>query len=90
MAIDYTKLLAEPKVRLALGRKRLAACEEDEDYFPDLIGENETQVLSLEWENGCSGVNYITEWQGFYFIKSSDYEEEGPFSSLDEDFRGRS
>jgi hypothetical protein len=85
MAIDYTKLLEEPKVRLELGRRcRTGNKEETEEYLSNLIDENETQMLSLEWDNRCSGVNYITEWQGFYFFKSSDYEDEGPFSSLNE------
>lgn len=68
-----------------MGRRALPASDEGKsDYLSGLIEENETSVLSLEWDNMCSGLNYITEWQGFYFFKSSDYDEEGPFSSLDE------
>ena len=68
-----------------MGKKSLAASEDDkEELLSSIINENETQVLSLEWDSMCSGVNYITQCQGYYFFKSSDYEEEGPFLSLDE------
>jgi hypothetical protein len=81
MSVDYESILRNPKVRLALGKRQFAKAVEDEDYLPNLISEQEKTLLTLSNEYGA---NFVTEWQGFYFAKSTEYEPAGPHKSLDE------
>src|SRR5690349_21800452 len=53
----------------------------------DFIQENAREVLTLAWEGegpGHSGAHYIIEWNGYYFLSSSDIESEGPYESIDD------
>lgn len=87
MAIDYEALLNNPRLQKILGPHQLTEARKDEDFLPNLICERAEPVLSLDWDGGapgCSGAVWIQRWRGFYFIKSSDYEPEGPFDSVDE------
>jgi hypothetical protein len=79
MAIDYKALLDNPKVRLALGRRRFAKAAEDNDYLLDCISEEGKTLLTLSNDDGG---NFISEWCGLYFVTSTEYEPEGPFESL--------
>jgi hypothetical protein len=57
------------------------------DAVIDIVHEQGNSVFCLGWDGnypGGSGANYITEWNGLYFITSSDYDPEGPFDSLEE------
>jgi hypothetical protein len=67
-------------VRLALGKRQFAKAVEDEDFLPNLISEQEKTLLTLSNEYGG---NFVTEWQGFFFAKSTEYEASGPYESLD-------
>lgn len=85
MPIDYDQLLHDP-----LFKKRVSKRQ----YDAYLAGESELcedvdarSVFALSWDGGGmlgSGVLSINEWKGFYFISSTDFDDEGPFSSLDE------
>ena len=49
--------------------------------------ENLSQVLCLGWDGnhpGGSGALYVGELEGVYLVSSSDYDDAGPFESLDE------
>jgi hypothetical protein len=57
------------------------------DAVIDIMHEQGNDVFCLGWDGdypGGSGANYITKWNGLYFITSSDYDPEGPFDSLEE------
>ena len=85
MAIDYDRLLHDP-----LFKKRVSKRQ----YDAYLAGERELSedvdarsVFTLCWDGGGmlgSGVLSVSEWKGFYFIGSTDFDSEGPFRSLDE------
>jgi hypothetical protein len=81
MSIDYESLLRSPKVRLALGKRQFAKAAEDEDFLPNLISEEEKKIFTLSNDYGA---NFVTEWQGLFFAKSTEYAESGPYESLDE------
>ena len=54
------------------------------DAVIDIMHEQGNNVFCLGWDGnhpGGSGANYVNEWNGLYFITSSDYDPEGPFSS---------
>jgi hypothetical protein len=80
MAIDYKALLDNPNVRLALGRRRFAKAAENNDYLLDIISEEGRTLLTFSNEEGG---NFLSEWCGFYFVTSTEYEPNGPFESLD-------
>ena len=57
------------------------------DAVIDIMHQQGNHVFCLGWDSnhpGGSGANYVNEWNGLYFITSSDYDPEGPFSSLEE------
>jgi hypothetical protein len=61
--------------------------EEFFDAIWDIVSGEATTVFSLGWDGdfpGGSGGVYVNEWKGVYFVTSSDYDDEGPFSSLEE------
>ena len=44
-------------------------------------------VFSIGWDGGSPGNTgsiWIAKWLGLYFVSSSDYEDEGPFDSLED------
>jgi hypothetical protein len=48
---------------------------------------NLSEVLCLGWDGnrpGGSGALYVGELEGVYLVSSSDYDDAGPFESLDE------
>ncbi len=86
MAIDYDKLLKNPKFRRRVSKEKYAEYLEDECSM-DYDIEAGKEVLSLIWEGnspGSSGACWVREWHGFLFCSSMDFEPEGPFDSLDE------
>lgn len=86
MAIDYEAFRETLLSRNKITAERHAEYLEDEDALPNDISEGKN-VLSLGWDGnapGCSGAIWVKEWMGFYFCSSSDYDDEGPFQSLDE------
>jgi hypothetical protein len=55
------------------------------DAIWDLVQEEAATVFCLGWDGdfpGGSGAVYVNEWNGVYFVTSSDFDPEGPFSSL--------
>ncbi len=86
MEIDYEALLKDPKVRRALGKRKYIEAVEDPEYLANIIAEEGRQVLCLEWDGGSAGNTgaiWISEWNGFYFFESSDYDAEGPMTLED-------
>jgi hypothetical protein len=81
MGIDYEVLLQNPKVRLALGRRRFMKAAQDADFFSDLLSKEGKPILSVE---NSDGANWISEWEQLYFVTSTEYEAEGPFVTLKE------
>ncbi|HJN29504.1 MAG TPA: hypothetical protein QF604_16505 [Candidatus Latescibacteria bacterium] len=76
MGFDYEKIMSSDKVH-----------DDLVELIDELISSEATAVLSLGWDSnrpGGSGAIWITEWRGMYFMSSSDYDPEGPFSDLDE------
>jgi hypothetical protein len=53
-----------------------------------LVSEEANHVLTLAWEGGgmpgTSGVTSVSVWRGLHFVTSSDYDDEGPYASLEE------
>ena len=63
----------------------LDICEEWVDDLSDLFGTG-TDVLTFGWSPedwGHGGAVWIKEFAGLYFASSSDYDDEGPFSSIE-------
>jgi hypothetical protein len=88
MAIDYNKLLNDPRFYKRVSQKRYAKYLEDEDALSNDIAKGK-MIMSLGWDGnfpGNSGAIWVTRWKGFYFCHSSDYDPEGPFDSLDDVF----
>jgi hypothetical protein len=57
------------------------------DVAFDLFRSNAGAVLSLGWDGnapGMSGAIWISELGGIYIVTSRDYDDQGPFGSLDE------
>ena len=57
------------------------------DSAYDTFCNNTGSVLSLGWDGdfpGMSGAVWISELEGVYIVRPSDYDDEGPFGSLDE------
>ena len=53
----------------------------------DIVCNESKVVLTLAWDGnfpGNSGAIWVCRWKGLYFVSSSDYDPEGPFSSLEE------
>jgi hypothetical protein len=68
-------------IKLAIDRDKLC------DAVIDILHDQGNNVFCLGWDGdhpGGSGANNVIEWGGMYFINSSDYDDEGPFDSLDE------
>ena len=42
------------------------------------------EAFTLEWAGDASGLIKVLGFEGFYFITSTDYDDEGPFGSLEE------
>lgn len=60
---------------------------DDPALMQEAMSEEASSVLTLGWDGdfpGGSGVVTIREWKGTYFISSSDYDDLGPYSSIDE------
>ena len=85
MAIDYDRLLHDPLLKERVSKRQ---------YDAYLAGEKELcedidacSVFTLSWDGGGmlgSGILSIGEWKRFYFITSTDFDDEGPFHSLEE------
>jgi hypothetical protein len=61
--------------------------EEFFDAIWDVISDEATTIFILGWDGdfpGGSGGVYVNEWKGVYFVTSSDYDDEGPFNSVEE------
>jgi hypothetical protein len=87
MAIDYTAVLKNERIRALLGKEKIADAQEDEGSLSYLVDEEGKNVLCLGWDGGgpgSAGAHYITEWNGLYFFFSSDLEEEGPFDRIED------
>jgi hypothetical protein len=76
-----------PFIYLACKRGERGYMAIDFDAVWELISDEGRTVFSLGWDGdfpGGSGAAYVTEWKGLYFVTSSDFDDEGPFSSLED------
>ncbi len=86
MAIDYEAVINLLVQRKKISKKQQAEYLEDQDALTADL-QNGKDALSLGWDcesPGSSGGHWITLWQGLYFVGSSDFEDEGPFETLEE------
>ena len=65
------------------------AIDKDElsDRLWDIIGSEARSMLTLAWDGdgpAHSGFVEIIAWRDMFFMRSSDYEPEGPFDELSE------
>ena len=52
----------------------------------DCIHRKGKVVFKLEWDGmapGASGSSCVVRWEGWYFMLSSDFEDEGPFETFE-------
>jgi hypothetical protein len=87
MSIDCERLLKHPRLRKALTKEMLSECEQEEGVLLDQISEEAETVFTLGWDGdhpGGSGFIWVTKWNDFFFFGSSDYDDDGPYDSLEE------
>ena len=57
------------------------------DDARDLIMSEGDEVLSVGWTGGSagnSGAVWVRKWRGYFFIYSSDFDDQGPYETLEE------
>lgn len=86
-AAAYDRLLNDPTFAQGLSPDRRSELLADPDLLFDAIRDEASSVLGMSWDGGSPGTggsSDLKEWHGIYFLTSSDFEDQGPFSSLDE------
>lgn len=78
-----------PLVAPRLTPQEKALALEDEDWLRNEIYGERDSVLYCSWDlegwgPGTNGAIWVHEWKGLYFLRSSDFDDDGPFASLEE------
>lgn len=81
------KLLNDPAFAPDISPERRSQLLDDPDLLYEAIHNEASTVLTMGWDGGfpgTAGSSALNEWHGIYFLTSSDFDDEGSYSSLEE------
>jgi hypothetical protein len=85
-AAAHDRLLNDPKFASGLSSETRRKLLANPDLLFETIREDAASVLTMSWDGGfpgTAGSSGLQEWHGIYFLTSSDFDDEGPYWSLD-------